>query len=58
MKTFLKKSGLGLLLYCLLGVVLSIAGVSVVDKPVEFCIILGLVIAIDVSSFKKALQGY
>ena len=57
MKDYLKKYGFGFLLYGLLGVMLSIAGVPVMEKPVEFFLILGLVIAIDVTSFKQGLRA-
>lgn len=41
---------LGVVLYALLGMVLSHAGVSVTEKPLEFFLILGLVVAIDINT--------
>lgn len=54
---YIKKHGLSLFLYGTLGVMFGIAGVGVVDKPIEFCTILGLVIAIEVVSFKQGLNN-
>ena len=56
MKDFLKKYGFGLLLYGLLGVALSFSGVDVVQKPLEFLVILGLVLAIDITAFKQGMK--
>jgi len=58
MKDYLKKYGFGLLLYGLLGVALSFAGVPVTEKPLEFLVILGLVLAIDITSFKQGMKVY
>lgn len=57
MKDYLKKYGFGFLLYGLLGFVLYFAGITVVEKPVEFCLILTIVITIDVISFKQGLRA-
>ena len=57
MIAYMKKNGLGLLLYGLLGVMLGIAGVPVTEKPVEFFLILALVMAIDITSFKQGLRA-
>ena len=58
MKDYLKKYGFGLLLYGLLGVALSFAGVPVTEKPLELLVILGLVLAIDITSFKQGMKVY
>lgn len=50
---YLKTNGLSLLLYALLGIALGASGVGVMDKPVEFCIILALVLGIELLSFKR-----
>lgn len=39
---------MSVVLYALLGVVLSIAGVSIIDQPLAFIAILAIVIMIDV----------
>lgn len=57
MIAYLKKYGYGLLLYGLLGVMLGIAGVPVMEKPLEFILILALVLAIDITSFKQGLRA-
>ena len=54
---YMKKYWLSLLLYALLGVMLDIAGVPVMEKPVEFILILALVMAIDITSFKQGLRA-
>ena len=56
MKDYLKKYGFGLLLYGLLGVALGFSGVDVVQKPLEFLVILGLVLAIDITAFKQGMK--
>ena len=37
-------------LYFIFGFGVSVSGISVVDKPIEFLILLGCVIAIDITS--------
>ena len=44
---------LGVVLYALLGMVLAHAGVGINEKPLEFFLILGLVVAIDLSTQMK-----
>lgn len=44
---------IGIILYGLLGVALSAAGVGVLEKPWQFFVILALVIAIDLQSHFK-----
>jgi hypothetical protein len=38
---------ISLFLYCALGVALSASGVSVIDKPWQFIVILAIVVGID-----------
>ena len=38
---------ISLVLYCALGVALSASGVSVLDKPWQFIVILAMVVGID-----------
>jgi hypothetical protein len=38
---------ISLFLYCALGVALATAGVSVIDKPWQFLVIMFIVVAID-----------
>jgi hypothetical protein len=38
---------ISLVLYCALGVALSASGVSVLDKPWQFIVILAIVVGID-----------
>lgn len=57
MIVYLKKYGFGILLYGLLGLMLGVAGISVVDNPAEFFLILALVVAIDINSFKMGLRA-
>lgn len=58
MKDYLKKYGFGLLLYVLLGFLLSVFGINVVDSPLQFLTILGLVVAIDITAFKQGMKVY
>lgn len=44
---------LSIVLYGILGMVLAFAGINVMDKPLEFCMIMGLVVAIDVSTMMR-----
>lgn len=44
---------LSIILYGILGTVLAWSGISVMDKPMEFCVILGLVIAIDITTMVR-----
>lgn len=44
---------LGIILYGILGVALNWAGVGIFDKPLQFLVILGLVIAIDVTTWVR-----
>jgi len=37
-------------LYFIFGFVLSVSGISILEKPLEFLIILGLFIAVDITS--------
>lgn len=57
MIVYLKKYGFGILLYGLLGLMLGVAGVGVVDNPAEFFLILALVVAIDINSFKMGIRA-
>ena len=41
---------LGVVLYALLGLVLAACSITVVDKPLEFFVIMLVVVAIDVNS--------
>lgn len=41
---------MGFILYGILGGVLSLSGISVMDKPIEFIAIMALVVLIDVYS--------
>ena len=41
---------LGLILYACLGIALAASGVGVMEKPWQFLVIMGLVLAIDLSS--------
>lgn len=41
---------LGMILYACLGFALSAAGVGIMEKPWQFIVILGLVMAIDLNS--------
>lgn len=41
---------LSLILYAVLGVALAAAGVGVMDKPWQFCVIMALVVGIDLTS--------
>ena len=41
---------LGLFLYCLLGAALAASGVGVMEKPWQFIVIMGLVLAIDLTA--------
>ena len=43
------KTGLNLFMYGLLGLVLSMAGVSVIDQPMAFIAIMLIVVLIDAS---------
>ena len=38
---------ISLFLYCALGVALGVGGITVIDKPLEFIIIMMIVVAID-----------
>lgn len=55
MKDFFKKYGFSILLYGLLGLMLAVAGIGATERPIEFFTILGLVVAIDITSFKQGL---
>ena len=41
---------LGIILYACLGIALAASGVGVMEKPWQFFVIMGLVIAIDLTS--------
>lgn len=41
---------IGFILYGILGLALAGAGISVVDKPWQFCVIMFIVVAIDLNS--------
>lgn len=41
---------LNLILYAVLGMILAMAGVSIIEKPAYFCLIMFVVVAIDLSS--------
>ena len=56
MKSYLKESWFGLVMYSLFGLVLSIAGVSVTEKPIEFLLLLGILIAVDLQAFHRGLS--
>ena len=58
MKDYLKKYGFGFLLYGLLGVALGFSGVGVLEKPLEFLLIMSFVVAIDITSFKQGMKVY
>ena len=56
MVKFLKDNWFGMFMYGLFGAVMSMAGVSIVEKPVQALLLLGILIVVDVSSFMRGLS--
>ena len=50
---FSTQSLINLVLYALFGVILAESGVSVVDKPIEFLSLLGILMVVDLLSYKN-----
>ena len=51
------KDIMSIVLYGLLGVLLSMAGVSVMETPLEFFAILAIVIGIDVNAHYRGMKA-
>lgn len=45
------------LLYALFGTILSVLGVGIAVKPVEFLCLLGILMAVDISSFMEGRRS-
>lgn len=57
MKEFVTKYNvIGITLYALFGFVLSLAGVGVMEKPIEFITLLAILIVVDISSHTNGLN--
>lgn len=45
------------LLYALFGIILFVSGVGITDKPVEFLCLLGILMVIDILSFRQGSKS-
>ena len=57
MVKFLKDNWFSMFLYGLFGVVMSMAGVSIVEQPVYALALLGILIVVDVQSYMRGLSN-
>mgnify|MGYP000270541347 CR=1 FL=1 len=57
MVEYMKKNGFSLALYMLFGAMMSAAGVGVMVQPIEFIVILALVIVIDINSYMQGRRS-